>query len=636
MSQLLAQHPYPRKSRGHGGYVESQRGYLLRLGEVNGYATPYSILNLAGLGGKPTRPIGSHLGRLIEICNFSSEILMPLRHIDDVQRTWRLLEHIVPPWSLRNRELPICTQCVQEKEFIEGHWDLRFMTGCPEHRVVALMGCPVCSKPLGLFRRGLLRCSCGAELVSEVSRRLNDQEADLLDIIRRKVLRLPPVSDYASAIPGRELSKVDLDSILRLVRSLGWYWLDATAKRGREDEAADTVAAAAHVLSSWPDNFHNLMDLILENGGHSGGGFTRSCLQSLHVSLIKTWERRCGQDGQFIRTAFTEYALKRWRFYPIATFSRKDVCTMKDDRYCSSRELGKHLGIDARTARRIIESGTVPTIEVQAGRYTRILADTESLALSPLATGRIYSLRKASQKIGVPIALMARLKVNGIYRCDHMPMTNPGYHELDIKAFIKALVSKAAAQPSCEDAGELMTFRQALQRIKLSSELQIRFIRAILADKFPVFQGTSEGIHSLTILEKDLQNFAEIELTSVYGSSETFKITAKSLGCQTQAVAVLVKKRMLKVVRVGGYTRITADSIRAFQGEYISLAELANREETSSRALMDCCKRNSIQLLMLRLCRHAFIPRCYSRQLMQCFRERNNCRTPPELEATSP
>jgi hypothetical protein len=537
MARLLAQHPYPHRSHGQGSYVESQRGYLLRLSKVNGYTTPYAILNLAGLGGRTTKPIGKHLGRLAEICNFPVEILVPLRHIDDGQRTWRLLEHIVPPESLRNRELPICTQCVQEKEFIEGHWDLKFMTGCPEHRVVALMGCPECSKPLGLFRRGLLQCSCGAELVSKVSRRLSDQEADLLDIIRRKVLRLPPVFDYASAIPGRELSKVDLDSILRLVRSLGWYWLDATAKRDREDEAADTVAAAAHVLSSWPDNFHNLMDIILENGGHSGGGFTRSCLQSLHISLIKIWERRCGQDGEFIRTAFTEYACKRWRFYPIKTFSQKHIRMIKDDRYCSSHELGKHLGIDTRTALRIIESGSVPTIEVQAGRYKRILADKESLALSPFIKGRIFTQRKASQKIGVPITLMARLKANGIYRCDHMPMTQPGYHECDIKAFIKVLVSKAAAQPACEGASELMTFRQALLRIKLSSELQIRFIRAILADQFPVCQGLSEGVHGLTIREKDLRKFAENQLQMMYGPSETFKIAAKSwVACRKRSL----------------------------------------------------------------------------------------------------
>jgi hypothetical protein len=109
---------------------------------------------------------------------------------------------------------------------------------------------------------------------------------------------------------------------------------------------------------------------------------------------------------------------------------------------------------------------------------------------------------------------------------------------------------------------------------------------------------------------------------------------AKELNEDT-LTAITNAAEWIKVVRVGGYTRITTDSIRAFHGEYISLAELANREETSSRALMDCCRRNSIQLLMLRLChqlRHAFITRCYSKQLMQCFRERNNYRTPPELE----
>ena len=64
------------------------------------------------------------------------------------RRSCRLLGHSLVFADLNLKEPKFCPQCVAEKGFIEGHWDLRLMTGCPIHRQSLLSTCPKCGDPV--------------------------------------------------------------------------------------------------------------------------------------------------------------------------------------------------------------------------------------------------------------------------------------------------------------------------------------------------------------------------------------------------------------------------------------------------------------------------------------------------------
>ncbi|RZU40778.1 TniQ protein [Edaphobacter modestus] len=49
----------------------------------------------------------------------------------------RLLGQEVNPKHLLFTTAKVCPECVAEKKFIEAHWDLKLMVGCPVHRRLA-------------------------------------------------------------------------------------------------------------------------------------------------------------------------------------------------------------------------------------------------------------------------------------------------------------------------------------------------------------------------------------------------------------------------------------------------------------------------------------------------------------------
>src|ERR1035438_594813 len=143
---LLVRHPAPRPT-------ESLVGYVLRLSEVNGYNSMWSLYDLAGLKQSEVRTCGFKLEKLAAIANRSSS---ELHHIGfsaplNKPRWARLLGHQVVPTDLKILTPGLCPLCVAEMGFIEAHWHLTLMVGCPIHGCIPATFCPECGKRLRLF-----------------------------------------------------------------------------------------------------------------------------------------------------------------------------------------------------------------------------------------------------------------------------------------------------------------------------------------------------------------------------------------------------------------------------------------------------------------------------------------------------
>src|ERR1035441_10224366 len=119
---LLFRHPAPHPT-------ESLVGYVLRLSEVNGYNSMWSVYNLAGLKQNEVRTCGFKVEKLAAIVNRSSSELDKIGFSapPDQPRWARLLGHSVVPTDLNILTSGLCPSCVAEKGFIDAQWHLTLM-----------------------------------------------------------------------------------------------------------------------------------------------------------------------------------------------------------------------------------------------------------------------------------------------------------------------------------------------------------------------------------------------------------------------------------------------------------------------------------------------------------------------------
>jgi hypothetical protein len=195
---------------------------MLRLSQENGYSSCSSLFSLMGM---PYAMVGTAEIPVVGLAVLTNQSVQNLETISyKIARlkslTCRLLGNRISVGDLRLRTPSFCTECVVQKGFIEAHFDLACMTGCPEHRRVVLSACPDCYAPLRWTRPGLAECKCGASLLSVKGAPLSPYKVDLLDLVRRKVLGLPNGEFHTTELP-QSLQRMSLCDLIRLINNLG-------------------------------------------------------------------------------------------------------------------------------------------------------------------------------------------------------------------------------------------------------------------------------------------------------------------------------------------------------------------------------------------------------------------------------
>src|SRR5208283_79876 len=429
----LVRHPAPF-------LTESLFGYILRLSEENGYSTPWSLLLLAQIRQHEARSTGIQVAKLAQVSNRPQAELesTSYRWPGDRPRSCRLLGHLLTPWELAVTRPRLCPECVAEKGFIEAHFDLALMTGCPVHRKSLLCRCPGCMKPLRWFRPGLLECDCGTNLRNVSLPAISGAEADLLDIMRRKILDLAAGRNYASGLPGSYLEAIDLQPLLSLVGMLGRRRMVVDNDCDRRN-AQPIVFAAASVLADWPSNFFGLLrEITQEMSTDSSTGVARGRLSGIYRSLFSLRGTLPAAQGDFLRIAFLDFIRNDLRRDFIDQKLMKRLRTGHPERFISRAAFARRYGIDRRTAARFLEDQAVPSRTFRWGKKERKLIDSAAARLSPTIPGKIYRVRQAAAMIGISGRLLERLKASGDFQVNHQ-LKKRGFHELDIEAFIQKL-----------------------------------------------------------------------------------------------------------------------------------------------------------------------------------------------------
>src|SRR5271165_3329052 len=296
-------------------------------------------------------------------------------------------------------------------------------------------------KPLRWFRPGLLECHCGTNLRNVSLPAISGAEADLLDVIRRKILGLAAGRDYASGLPSSYLEVMSLQPMLSLVGMLGRRRMVVDNDSDRRNSQR-VVFAAASVLADWPNNFLRLLREITEGmsaNSDSSNGVARGKLGGIYRSLLNLRRIMPTEQADFLRIAFLDFVRNDWRPEFIDQKLMRRLRTDQSERFISKAAFARRYGINTRTAGRFLEKQGVPSRTFRWGNSERKLVDSAAARLYPAVPGKIYRLRQAAAMIGISAGLLKRLKASGDFEVAHRLRTKPGFHELDIEAFIQKL-----------------------------------------------------------------------------------------------------------------------------------------------------------------------------------------------------
>jgi hypothetical protein len=446
---LLVRHPAPYPT-------ESLVGYVLRLAEENGYDSPWSVYSLAGLKQNEIRTSGFKLEKLATIINCPTAELERIGYSAPLNQTrWaRLLGHSLVPTELNIVNPGLCPRCIVDNGFIEAHWHLKLMIGCPVHECLTASFCSKCGKRLRLFRRGLLECGCGGNLMECTLPSIPRADAVLLDIMRRRVLGLTANDENPLSFPQDKLIAMNLRSMFVIVRALGRCRLiaDGSTSLGEERQL---ISASALVLQNWPKNF---IDLLLDLGKTihpEGKGGVRRQFQSIYQALFKNRAINPSEQTDFLRVAFLEFAQNHWGRGYVDPKLLKHTRGSVSSRFVTQSEFAAQVGITATTASRWLKDQKVPSRRIRCGKSDRIVVDFSRNLLPRTCPGKTYPERDAARRMGLSVGMLRALKDDGIFEFNHLLPTKGGYHELDIDAFKKRLLALPPSQgPTGRHANE--------------------------------------------------------------------------------------------------------------------------------------------------------------------------------------
>ena len=170
----------------------------------------------------------------------------------------------------------------------------------------------------------------------------------------------------------------------------------------------------------------------------SSTGVARGRLGGVYRSLLNLRRIVPTAQGDFLRIAFLDFIRNDLKPDFIDQKLMRRLRTGQSERFISKAAFARLHGINPRTAARFVEDQRVPSRTFRWGKSERKLIDSAAARLSPTVPGKIYRLRQAAAMIGISsrIAEMPEGE-SGDFEVNHVLRTKPGFHELDIEAFIQ-------------------------------------------------------------------------------------------------------------------------------------------------------------------------------------------------------
>jgi hypothetical protein len=555
--------PLPRHPRYEEG--ESFAGYLCKLCEVNGYPD-YNRLLL-----RVTVRDGKSALAPVDLDALSKLTLQDVKRLEagaytrgeKHQRAGFLMGNPVNIFELNLNRPVICPICVSEKGIAEAHFDLRFMCGCPDHGIALLQQCPDCSNPLTWRRPKLLECNCGFDLRQSDLAPMPASQRTLLGLIRDNVLGNAPSENLEAFGFPTELNTLSLQSLLTLMWRIAGEALEIENPR-LSNQIHQCLAAAAFILSNWPQNFYRMLDKILEkNNLDEGVSRSTGPLKRVYRDCFKA-NGKMTEGMEFVRNALGQYAEQRPEYCGLGRRKWEGPRNLDNARFITTVELARRMGVSHAYVKKRVDLGQIALHPIKIGRSVMLRVDVTAPALLTLPEGRIYSYRRAIQLLGMPQAVLSNLQRTGHFEIRHpvRPLST-GYHASDLEAFktkILSVVSTDVAQPM--DEGAHISLGELMGNDNGSPLIKAKIVRKMLEGEIPAYGTAGDPLSGIQLSKTHCQKFTFFWTTS-YDSTSSTGETARALECSKRLVD-WSNKASSKVITIAPSSESAALRSRAF------------------------------------------------------------------------
>jgi hypothetical protein len=465
------------------------------------------------------------------------------------------------------------------------------MVGCPVHDRWSTTTCLTCDSKLGLYRPGLKRCQCGAELKNYDESSLEAPVRSLLQILRSRALGLLPFADFGSRLPILELHRLALRTLLRVVDVIGMSSLVA-AKQEHEANPKLIVCTAAKTLSEWPSNFYAMLRAL--GRPSNGESDIRREFAPLYSGLFRRRAADTPEDLDFIRREFLYFISNQWESRRADSRTLRRVRSQVEQKYLNASQLAQRLQVDARTVRR---HDKLQLFQLPKWPDATLAADAESIRVAAHGTRTLMPLRQAAATIGIPIQVLRLLKESGYMKFRQQLPRQVGFPERDVLDFKYNLVEVGGqVNPGVVDRGGV-TLGNILRSSGYTADEKATLIHQIMEGEISVIGMLEAAVSGVLISADDFTRFIRNKRSNSDGAVLTALEAASVLSCEFGAVVGLIRAGKLTGRRSSAKWLIAESSVNEFKKTYMTVTSVATTLGTSSRRVGRLCRQKGIAIL---------------------------------------
>lgn len=364
---------------------EGLNGFLLRLSEGNGLA---GIREFLKRGKGEITALADRLG--------IAEDHKELRSITCQSQNEGITS--LPLWN--NNTSRYCPECLREEKIWRRQWEMSLMTACPHHQCTLVSYCQACDSSLTWARHTSLSCKCGHGLLGQKAGNASEHEASLAKWFLEKLNGSNEVPDYLRLLNIRQLH--------RLVVFLGAYALPSNGKKRLKITGFTTFAtahalttAAAPILATWPEGFHQLLDKIFEGKNTDDAGSRLPArFGAFYKYLFREFREK--EFGPLIY-AFEDYVGQHWK----GALTKRNRCLspalVRNHYWVPVNALAKELNTSRGKLVRLYNQGKFDAHLVKSAKGRKTLCiDRSQVPLIKGLLNDLIDLKTSCEILGIP------------------------------------------------------------------------------------------------------------------------------------------------------------------------------------------------------------------------------------------
>jgi hypothetical protein len=556
---------------------EALSDYLARLAAANGYSTGELRALLRQSGHVHSDVIKNALNCQL-LPPFSAPAL-PGLNIQVVDYGLRASDftRLLPRW---------CPLCVEESPWLRPHWRIKVVTICHHHSIHLLQMCAECQSTPSLSEVLAGRCQCGCQFTRTVKFIVN-AATHLCKLLSKSLHMQVAFTDSGTPIP------MTTRQIVRMILYVGKFiHAPNLHKPGQVSElekigiAADLYEGTVALLINWPNAYWDCLERCLQNAQNE------TSIRGVFGPLYHTIYHHLNEpEFQFLRDAFERFLIARWRGHicgrhrlfrkeTIAEYPRKSVSA-----------IARSQGLSFERVKSLANMNTVPAYRLRSGSERQyITIDLSNLHKFIPTSAEFVDLRTTARLLGLNRPRVYQMVANGLLLegvdVDWQTSTRWQFKRSDVLHLMNRIRGANRIKRTSEGS---VVLNHVLRYWGINGDEFCKLVKDTIDGKLSCALREGEQLRDVTFHESELRTWLE-RLRESADSPVSVQQAAKMLGLKEEVVCRLAEKNILHtVVRKCGqrkFRQIARDSLRRFNEDYVSLAELASKEGTSPRALL--------------------------------------------------